>query len=204
MCTQILTCEQQSNITCEVIGFFHVWMKLYTLKNYINKIFPHVNWMWRFSHGTQNHVKFPHFQMWIEYFPMWTIFNCNMWKTNWKFWSIMWIQQFSHLYIFLNVNFEFENVKRKKRHMWTWKCKQVSIFSITWITMSTCESHTFTCDGLFPSGRRRPHKYINILQLYADQQAAMHVHISHASSGTLAFVFPSLSLSVTLSVLVVK
>lgn len=94
--------------------------------------------------------------------------------------------------------------KKKKRHMWTWKCKQVSIFSITWITMSTCESHTFTCDGLFPSGRRRPHKYINILQLYADQQAAMHVHISHASSGTLAFVFPSLSLSVTLSVLVVK
>lgn len=66
MCTQILTCEQQSNITCEVIGFFHVWMKLYTLKNYINKIFPHVNWIWRFphvdaKHGTQNHVKCPYF-----------------------------------------------------------------------------------------------------------------------------------------------
>lgn len=97
-------------LTCEVIGFFHVWMKLYTLKNYINKIFPHVNWMWRFSHGTQNHVKFPHFQMWIEYFPMWTIFNCNV---------------KNKLEILVNhVNPTFSHIYFLKCELWIWKCKK--------------------------------------------------------------------------------
>lgn len=85
----------------------------------------------------------------------------------------VWIQHFYTWIEFLLNVFEFENVKRKKCHMLTWTCKQLSFFSITWIMWLT-HFHMRWSFSLRTASASQIHKYSAAICWSAGSDACAH------------------------------
>lgn len=153
----MFTCEQHNNITCEVTGFFHIWVKCFMLEiNMWNAIMSHVNTV-KFFLFTWRHITWH--MTWNVLIHMWTKIspfeNRIISHANW-----MW--QHQHVkFTFSHINYVISHFSHRRMKSWEmilftcgcnifewvaflkyeWQCPHRNIF--------TYKLQTFTCYWLF-------------------------------------------------------
>ena len=134
MWTQMLTCEQHNNIGCEVIGFFHIWMKHLMLEiNMWNTIMSHVN-----------NVKF-FLITWTQ--NTWHVTSCEM---SWFTCELRFHHVNNRIISHVNSMWQIQHVKFRFSHMnyvislfhmdtWNlvkWSYSHVNLIFLSWVASS--------------------------------------------------------------------